>query len=119
MSKLLGISYVAPADSNTQMLHVWKASGRELAAVRLEELSDVRALKRHLQELCGVPRFRQMLLYDGRSLEDDVRLDMPLDLHLVLLSFPCDITTETKDQLVIAAGDGSVSQVEVRDPKTA
>ena len=52
-----------------------------------------------------------MLLYDGRSLEDDLRLDMPLDLHLVLLSFPCDITTEARDQLVIAAGDGSVSQV--------
>ncbi|CAE7370189.1 mask, partial [Symbiodinium sp. KB8] len=112
---------VQSPDINTQMLHVWKASGRELAAVRLEELSDVRALKRYLQGLCGVPRFRQMLLYDGRSLEDDLRLDMPLDLHLVLLSFPCDITTEARDQLVIAAGDGSVSQVEemLRKPQDA
>ena len=44
------------------MLHVWKASGEELAVVKLEDFREVRDLKRHLQGLCGLPRFRQRLV---------------------------------------------------------
>ncbi|CAE7578832.1 warA [Symbiodinium sp. CCMP2592] len=54
--------------------------------VSTTELSTVRALKRRLQSLCGLPRFRQRLLHGGRDLDDSVGLESPLDLQLVLLS---------------------------------
>ena len=44
-----------------KMLRVFSASGHELLARGMEELSDVRALKQDLQELCGLPRFRQRM----------------------------------------------------------
>ena len=96
-----------------KMLHVWQASGRELAAVGLDELYDVRALKIRLQRLCGIPRFRQMLLCDGKSLEDDLRLDAPGDLQLVLLSFPSEVVFASAQELIAAAESNLVSTVEV------
>ena len=74
---------------DSPMLHVWKASGDELAAVPMADVSDVRALKRHLQKLCGHSRFRQRLLLCGEILADEARLTSAsdLDLQLVLMPF--------------------------------
>ena len=55
------------------MLRVWTVSGEELAALPVEEQSDVRSLKQHLQRFHGLPRFRQRLLCNGSSLDDDAR----------------------------------------------
>ena len=45
-------------------------------------------LKRHLQGLCGQPRFRQRLvLPDGQVLPDDAQLDGPMDVQLILMPF--------------------------------
>ena len=69
------------------MLHIWKASGEELAAVKLEDFREVRDLKRHLQGLCGLPRFRQRLVSKSLGiLEDDDTLDSPMDLQQLDLS---------------------------------
>ena len=94
------------------MLHVWQASGKEIAAIGLEELHDVRTLKTHLQSLCGVPRFRQMLLHNGRSLDEDFKLDSCLDVQLVLLSFPCEASAESGDELIRSVRLGPTSAVE-------
>ena len=67
------------------VLRVWTASGEEVAAVAAEDLSHVRALKKELHRLRGMPRFRQRLLHNGSVLEDDARLDAPMDVQLVLL----------------------------------
>ena len=61
-------------DPAAQMVCVRMASGEDLAVIPCKELSTVRALKEKLQALCGVPRFRQRLLLDGRSLGDEVKL---------------------------------------------
>ena len=67
------------------MLRVWRASGEELVATRFEDFTDVRSLKRHLHGLCGVPRFRQRLVCaGGEILEDDVPLESPIDLQLLV-----------------------------------
>ena len=55
------------------MLRVWTVSGEELAVLPKEELSDVRALKSHLRQLHGLPRFRQKLLHEGCNLDDGTR----------------------------------------------
>ena len=68
-------------------LRVWLVSGQELAAIPVESLTNVLDLKRHLQGLCGFPRFRQRLLHEHVTLEDEVLLDSALDLLLVLLPF--------------------------------
>ncbi|CAE7482889.1 ANK1 [Symbiodinium pilosum] len=77
----------------------------------IEGLADVRALKRHLQGLHGFSRFRQTLICDGRSLDDDERLLSPADLQLVLLPFgPAD--AEQVNALIAAARGGCASDVE-------
>ena len=53
-----------------------------------EQPVRIRTVKRHLQHLCGQPRFRQrLLLPDGEMLSDDVVLLGPLDVQLILLPF--------------------------------
>eukprot|EP00439_Symbiodinium_sp_Y106_P079781 s481_g18.t1 len=78
--------------ASSQVLRVWTASGKELAALPVEEFGTVKALKRHLQSLCGLPRFQQRLLHEGTDLDDDFRFAGSLNLQLVLLtlsdSFP-------------------------------
>ena len=56
------------------MLHVWRASGEEVASRPKGEISNVRALKLWLQKLTGYGRFRQRLLVDVVSLEDEAEL---------------------------------------------
>ena len=81
------------------MLRVYRASGEEVLAIQFTEFlhmtsgmsrQPVRAqdLKRHLQDLCGLPRFRQRLLRpEGQILPDDAVLNGPVDVQLVLLPF--------------------------------
>ena len=91
------------------MLRVHSVSGAELLAMPVEEALTVRALKERLQNLCGLPRFRQRLLHHTEILSDDALLKAPMDLRLVLLSF---VTGEDPSRLVVAAFQGRVSDVE-------
>ena len=80
------------------MLRAFKPSGEEVLAIQFAKFVEVidvpeqpvRALdlKRHLQGLCGQPRFKQrLLLADGQTLSDDDPLNGPLELQLILLPF--------------------------------
>ncbi|CAE7871849.1 Ankyrin repeat and KH domain-containing protein mask [Symbiodinium microadriaticum] len=93
------------------MLHIWKASGELLLATPVNELSDVRALKRQLRQLTGVPRFRQRILKDSAILEDAARLDGPADLQLLQLPF-CSTSYKQVIELHEAVENGNVSVVE-------
>ena len=93
------------------MLQVRLASGEMAATVPLGEVSTARALKEHLQRVCGVTRFRQRLLHDGKILADDACLEGPLDLQLVLLNFITALPAE-RDQLQSASGWGEKARVE-------
>ena len=55
------------------MIHILRVSGEEEAAVPLEDVENVKALKRFLQQSCGMPRFRQRLLHNGADLDDTAR----------------------------------------------
>ena len=64
-------------------------SGEDVARIPVEDVSDVRTLKQHLSRLHGLPpRFRQRISYRGNLLDDDAKLEMPMDLELVLLTLP-------------------------------
>ena len=75
------------------------------------EVSNVRAVKRRLQKLHGLPsRFRQRLIFQGTILDDDDdKLESSLDLVLVLQPFSIASQTQA-DELVAAAEDGSVDK---------
>ena len=85
------------------MLHVWRVSGEKWATIPAEssESENVKMLKQHLHGVCGVPRFRQRLLHEGRALGDDETLNLPNDVLLVLLPF-CECA-ESRDELARAA----------------
>ena len=69
-----------------KMLQVWLLSGEAVASIPVEEICDVKDLKRRLHRLHGLPpRFRQRLLVDGKDVGDCVTLHSPMDLDLVLL----------------------------------
>ena len=75
------------------------------------ELSDVKALKQHLNKLHGLPaRFRQRLFFGGNPLDDSANLDSPVELELVLLTFSAASPVHVKE-LVTASENGSISQV--------
>ena len=89
-------------DESPRLLRVLKLSGEELATIPVEELSDVRSLKQHLQKTSGLPpRFRQKLLRDGVALDDAMVLDSPMDLNLVVL--PLLKSDAEQAKLLIAA----------------
>eukprot|EP00439_Symbiodinium_sp_Y106_P013121 s2957_g1.t3 len=97
------------------MLHIRMLSGEEVASIPVEELCDVRSLKRQLNQLKGFPpRFRQRLFgcgSRGSPLDDDTKLDSPMDLELVLLTYSVASPADA-DELVNAARDGSVAEVD-------
>ena len=96
----------------TTKLHVQKLSGEEVAALHPDELTDVRALKRHLQSFCGLPRFRQRLLHQGTQLEDrDSLQGRTIDLQHVLLCFH-EASAEEVAELVRASDVGDAPTVE-------
>ena len=104
------------------MLRVFKASGEEVLAIPLAEFLEVTGrreqhvlaldLKRHLQGLCGQPRFRQrLLLPDGQILSDDAKLNEPVDVQLIFLSLSPTSTMQI-GELWDAAHNGDVPRVE-------
>ncbi|CAE7632510.1 ANK3 [Symbiodinium sp. CCMP2456] len=94
------------------MLQIKMLSGEAVASLPVEEINDVRGLKQKLIELHGMPpRFRQRILLNGESLEDTVKLDRPMDLELVLLTF-ADVSEEAVEDLNDAAREGSVAKVQ-------
>ena len=105
------------SESGTAALRVWQTSGNQVAAIPLEvmwQMNDVRALKKRLQGLCGLPSFRQQLLHDGAVLDDETklaRLELPVDLQLVLLSFGSGSLKQRND-FSFAVARGRTSEVQ-------
>eukprot|EP00439_Symbiodinium_sp_Y106_P062592 s35_g9.t1 len=88
-----GLSGAVP-DDHIEMLEVLSLSGEtwELEANAFEAMvaqhgNSARGLKRHLQGLVGIPRFRQRLLQEARVVEDTEQLALPMSLQLVILPF--------------------------------
>ena len=54
------------------------------------------------------PRFRQRLHLNGQSLDDAAKVDLPMELEVVLLS--CDSSPALKDDLHFASSRGSVAE---------
>ncbi|CAE7361757.1 ANK1, partial [Symbiodinium necroappetens] len=86
--------FAAAVCDEEEMLEVRSLSGEtwELAPAAFEALvaehgNSARTLKRHLQGLVGIPRFRQRLLQEARVVEDTEQLALPMSLQLVILPF--------------------------------
>ena len=95
------------------MLRIRLLSGLEAACIPQEELSDVKALKQHLNRLHGFPlRFRQKLFRGSslNTLDDTAKLDCETELDLVLLTYAAASQAEA-DLLVTAAENGSKAEV--------
>ena len=87
-------------DPSAQLIPVRQLPGEEVAAILVQELSNVESLKQHLQQTCVLsPRFRQQVLHDGVALEDDVVLDSPKDVSMVVLPL-LRHTAEQADELL-------------------
>mmetsp|Transcript_28507 Transcript_28507/g.66922 ORF Transcript_28507/g.66922 Transcript_28507/m.66922 type:complete len:202 (+) Transcript_28507:50-655(+) len=93
------------------MLRVWRMSGDELAAIPVEELSDVRSLKNELVGLCGQSRCRMRLLHGGACLQDEARLDSPMDISLLLVNFVTP-SIEERTRIFDSARDGAAFEME-------
>ena len=93
------------------MLQIRMLSGEAVTSIPVEDVQDVKGLKRHLNRLhCLPPRFRQRILFRGETLKDTVRLDSAMNLDLVLLTF-ADVSQQQVEDLADAAEQGSVSEV--------
>ena len=95
------------------MLHVWSTSGQELAAMSMEELSDVGTLKQHLRQQRGYPVCVQRLLHEGSFLDDADKLDAlssALDVQLVLLPVRSSEaqSEQLADELTATAAHGHI-----------
>ena len=94
------------------MLRVCTLSAEELLTTPIGELTNVKELKQKIDETCGVPRFRQRLLLEGVSLDDTTILDSPMDLQLVLLPLFRPEDHSQVRELIDAAKDGRLPEVE-------
>ena len=97
------------------MLQVRLLSGKEVAAMPVEEVRSVRDVKRRLHQLHGLPpRFRQRLMLQGseQNLDDADALDSPMDLALVVVPFSSPSEAQV-NELVAAAKHGSVDEAAV------
>ena len=77
--------------------------------IKLEEdlVPDVRALKKHLNQLQDLPpRFRQRLLLNGQFLEDTFPVRAGMELELVVLSFITNRSPHEVQKFTAAAGAG-------------
>ena len=93
------------------MLHVRMISGEVVTSMAVEELHAVRDLKDQLHQRHSMPpRFRQRLLFNGKSMDDTTMLDKPMDLDLVLLTF-ADVTQSQVDELTAATNEGFIDEV--------
>ena len=95
------------------MVWIKKLSGQELTIATEEDLvPDVRALKRHLHRLYGLPpRFRQRLLLHGKCLEHTATLHPGMELELVIMAFIPNLSPDEVQQFTTAAGAGDVDKV--------
>ena len=95
------------------MLRIRRLSGQELTITTEEDLvPDVRALKRHLHRLYGLPpRFGQRLLLHGTVLEDTATLYPGMELELVMLPFVSSVSPDEVQELTAAAGAGDFDKV--------
>ena len=95
------------------MLRIRKVSGEELTTALEEDLvHDVRALKRRLNQLYGLPpRFGQRLLLHGKCLEDTATLHPGMELELVILAFIPDPSPDEVQKFTAAAGAGDFDKV--------
>ena len=100
------------------MLRIRRVSGEELCALDLTSFhatlpgNTIRALKQHLHRKCGLPRFRQRLVYlgDDSALADDCILRAG-EVQVLLLNF-CPAATAQVTALWFAAKHGHTSTVE-------
>ena len=100
------------------MLRISKVSGEDVLFIQWAELAEMTSggqtvrvldLKRHLQGLCGQPRFRQrLLLPDGQVLSDADALSGPMDVQLVLVPFG----SSSAQQLCTAASQNDTRTME-------
>ncbi|CAE7311642.1 ANK1, partial [Symbiodinium necroappetens] len=100
-----------PPGTPEKTLRVFQTSGEELASICADDVGSVQELKRRLDGLCGVPRFRQRLLHEGVVLEDAMSLESSMDVQLVLLNF-CEATEEQEEELLVAANSFDAARVE-------
>ena len=81
------------------MLRITLLSGEELTS-----------LKQRLHQQHGLPpRFRQRLLHEGSTLDDDVQLDSAMDLQLLIVAFS-EVSEGQQQELDVAASDGMVAK---------
>ena len=102
------------------MLRIQTVSGEGLVVLDLAsfhetlpaDVGPVRALKQHLNSICGLSRFRQRLvsLSDGAVLDDDHSLRTG-EIQVVFLNF-CPASGTQVAQLLDAARSGRTSEVE-------
>ena len=95
------------------MLRIKRISGEELTTAPEEDLlPDVRALKRRLNQLYGLPpRFRQRLLLHDKCLEDTATLHPGMELELVLLVFVPNPSPDEVQDFTSAARAGDFDKV--------
>ena len=97
------------------MLRIRRVSGEELTTALEEDLvPDVRALKRRLNQLYGLPpRFRQRLLLNGKCLEDTASLQAGMELQLVPLVFVPNPSPDKVQEFTAATRAGDFDKVRV------
>mmetsp|Transcript_8221 Transcript_8221/g.19668 ORF Transcript_8221/g.19668 Transcript_8221/m.19668 type:complete len:237 (-) Transcript_8221:16-726(-) len=88
------------------MLRITLLSGKEVTSLPLSEQSDVKALKKRLQEQHGLPpRFRQRLLHEGSVVDDVASFDSLRDLQVLILPF-AETSERHRKMLMDAACNG-------------
>ena len=92
-------------------VRVLALSGEELMNVQIQDGTTVGRLKKQLQELTIVPRFRQRLVHEGKDLPNARILDETIELQLVKLNF-IEATDEQVEELLDATAEGDVRKVE-------
>ena len=95
------------------MLRIRRISGEELTTALEEDLVlDVRALKRRLNQLHGLPpRFSQRLLLHGKCLEDTATLHPGMELELVIMAFIPNPSPDEVQEFTASAGAGHFDKV--------
>ena len=107
------IAFVSQIHSSTAMLRINRISGEELTVALEEDLiTDVRALKQHLNQRQGLPpRFRQRLLLDGQCLEDTATVHAAMELEVLVLAFIPNPSLDAIEEFTAAAGAGRFDKV--------
>ena len=107
------VAFASQIHAPTAMLRISRISGEELTIALEEDLiTDVRALKQHLNQRQGLPpRFRQRLLLDGECLEDTATVHAAMELELVVLAFIPNTSHDEIQEFTAAAGAGRFDKV--------